>query len=336
MDDYKDYISSVLCSFAVGDALGMATEFMNREYISDNFGLVEEFVSPDISFIHADLKMGQITDDTEQTLFLLERYIKDGFISPYNTAEALLKWIEDTGAVEKGYVGPNSLKALNDVKRGIDLKLTGKNGTTCGSSMRVLAPVLFMGKCGEEQLKISIADCGIPTHNTNLAMEGSMALGFAFNAAISGAKIEEIIDFSIRGGEIGKKISANEFVGPSSTQRIKYLKKEIETIRNDTELINFLYYVFGTTMETYDVVPASIAIFLHSGKDVWKAIKIGASIGGDTDTIAAISGALCAAYSHSNNIPENIFRFADECNGIKMKITPIVEGISKIWRIKHE
>ena len=36
------------------------------------------------------------------------------------------------------------------------------------------------------------------------------------------------------------------------------------------------------------------------------ALKLCASLGGDTDTVGALVGALCAAYAGSHNIPQNI------------------------------
>ena len=63
-------------AFAVGDALGMPTEFMTQEAIKSKFGLVEKLIDPSVSQIHTNLKKGQITDDTEQNPTLLRLIIE--------------------------------------------------------------------------------------------------------------------------------------------------------------------------------------------------------------------------------------------------------------------
>jgi len=318
MNNKQIYISNILYSFAVGDAMGMVTEFMDRKTISERYGIVSELLSPKDSFIHSDLKKGQVTDDTEQNIYLLGRYLEDNCVTPENTLEALLKWIKETDAIKKGYIGPNSLKALNSVKNGGSIYEAGKSGTTCGSAMRVLAPVLFSYKSEKDILISSVKNCGIPTHNNNLAMESSMAIGFAFYSALKGANMSEITNAFIEGGEIGRRISPNIFVGPSVVQRIKIIKDHINSFCNDEEFMNFIYYVFGTTMEAVDIVTAAMGIFMFAKKDVWKAIRIGASIGGDTDTVAALAGGLSASYYGNNNIPSEIMDYVIKNNNLKI------------------
>ncbi|MBA7635202.1 hypothetical protein ES703_42803 [subsurface metagenome] len=154
-------------AFAVGDALGMPTEFMTHEAIKSKFGLVEKLLDPSVSPIHPNLKKGQITDDTEQNLYLIETYYRS---------------------------------------------------------------------------------CSLPTHNTN--------------------------------------------IGASSGERIRYFLKGMKILKSTEEALSFIYNVVGTSMESNEVVPASIAVFAYAREDVWLSLKMGASCGGDTDTIAAIAGLL--------------------------------------------
>ena len=70
--------------------------------------------------------------------------------------------------------------------------------------------------------------------------------------------------------------------------------------------MDFIYYVYGTTLASVDVAAAAMCIFLTAKDDVWLSIRMGASIGGDTDTIAALAGALSAAYALSHGQPLNI------------------------------
>lgn len=307
----------ILEAFAAGDALGMPTEFMTHRQIKRKFGFVSELIDPKYSMIHSKrLKLGEVTDDTEQVLYLIEEYHKDNSFSEETVKRALLRWFKECKPDEKGYIGPNTKKTIDFFDKGIEVEA---NGTTSGAPMRVLAPVLYHMDKDESSLITSIENCVIPTHNTNLAIESSLAVGFAYYYASKGANTNEIIDSAIKGAKIGEKLTEREFVGPSIAERLKIIKQYIPEADEVDKFLQKIYYIFGTTMEAVDVAGAAIAIGTYCKDDVWLAIRMGASIGGDTDTIAAIAGALSAFQAGNHNIPEGIIHLIQNENNISFK-----------------
>lgn len=307
----------ILEAFAAGDALGMPTEFMTYRQIKRKFGFVSELIDPKYSIIHSKgLKLGEVTDDTEQVLFLIEEYREDRKFSEETVKRALLRWFKECKPDEKGYIGPNTKKAIECFEQRLDFEA---NGTTSGAPMRVLAPVLYHINKDESSLITSIINCVIPTHNTNLAIESSLAVGFAYYYASKGANTNEIIDAAIKGAKIGEKFTDREFVGPSIVERLKIIKKCIQEENKVDTFLQKIYYIFGTTMEAIDVAGAAIAIGTYCKDDVWLAIRMGASIGGDTDTIAAIAGALSAFQASCPNIPQDIIHLIQQANNISFK-----------------
>ena len=63
----------------------------------------------------------------------------------------------------------------------------------------------------------------------------------------------------------------------------------------------------------------AMSIFLIKGEDVFGALRLCASLGGDTDTIGALVGALCAAYAGGHNIPEDILHTVVERNHLDLE-----------------
>jgi len=329
-------VSSVLEAFAVGDAMGMPTEFMTRREISEQFGEISSLIPAECSAHHDDLPSGSVTDDTEQTLYLLRRYCHDGEVSVGGTMSALLAWIRETDAVAKRYIGPSSLKALQAIENGASAETAGTTGTTCGGIMRTLAPVLCChvastasvnpaGSVGsdsagsetdvcvrkntdafENELLRCIRDCLLPTHNTSPALEAAGAYGYAVAAALRGAALDEILDAALRGAGRACALAPYASCGASSACRIRFLAAYVPAVASSSELLDFLFGVFGTGLESADVCSAVFGLFLHAKKDVWLAIRLASQIGGDTDTIAALAGALCAAYAGGHNIPVEI------------------------------
>lgn len=320
---------AALEAFATGDALGMPTEFMTRNYIEKKFGLVDKLLDPSVSFIHGNLFKGQITDDTEQNLYLIDEYYKDKCVSINGTVNGLIKWIDETGADKNGYIGPSSLKALKEIEKGIDPAKAGKGGTTCGAPMRAFSPALCIKGGDYSSLSNAIYNSTVPTHNTGIAMEAAMSIGFAVhNAALIGS-YEEILKSSLEGARIGRTLSSNDYVGPSTEKKISYILREIENFSTSGEVMDFIYYVMGTGMESSDVVPAVIGIFAWAKDDVWQAIRMGASIGGDTDTIAAIAGGISALYARKHNIPRDVIDSVIKSN--KLNLNSYAKKLSELF-----
>ena len=299
-------VRMILEALMAGDAMGMPTEFMSRKEIRETFGgWVSELIDTSQSKLHRDLPTGSATDDTEENLWLLRRYCTDGKLTVENTVQGLLSWIEETDAIKHHYIGPSAAKALNAVREGASPYESGKGGTTCGGMMRTPSAFLFCPEQSEEMLAENIFHCLIPTHFTSEAMEAAGAYGFALRAAYYGASFDEVIEASQRGAEmlLGKMDEIHS--APSSAARILEVCRKARAL-SDKELLDWMHDVLGCGLPSADVCGAVFAVFAAAGKDVFRGICLGASMGGDTDTIAALSGALCAAYCGGHNIPKAI------------------------------
>lgn len=132
-----------------------------------------------------------------------------------------------------------------------------------GSAMRV-SPVAYFGKTIDKVKKLSETVTKV-THNHPEGLKGAEATAVSIFMARNGATIEEI----------RKEIEENYYD----------LDFTIDEIR-DT-------YEFNETCQ--DTVPQAIKAFLES-KDFEDAIRIAISVGGDSDTLAAITGSIAGEY----------------------------------------
>lgn len=324
-------IVEVLEAFAVGDALGMATEFMTRSEIISTLGAVTDLVDSNLSAHHSDLSKGTVTDDTEQTLALLERYLQEG-VSVDSTVKALLIWIEESDAVSKRFIGPSSLKALHSIKEGADPKEAGKGGTTCGGLMRIVGPVLYAASLGadkSEMLQMVVTSL-VPTHYTSQALEASCAYASALYAALEGSSVDQIVDAAIEGGYYGLGEAPYQGCGASSVKRLIFVREYLKTNPSDEDLLDFLFSVLGTGLESADVFSAVFALFLAHPGDTFKVLCLAASVGGDTDTIAALVGALSRAYAPDSSIPPSILSTVYRVNDLSLdSISKRLEGLKR-------
>ena len=306
--------SHILQAYAVGDAMGMPTEFMSRDAIIARFGpLLEGLQQPAMGMMHPNLAFGQVTDDTEQVLYLLRHYQKSGRVNMHETAQVLESWVRETGADVKGYIGPSSKRALAAIRQGIAPEKAGEGGTTCGGIMRVPAAVLYRHRHSLEGLREDVYQCLAPTHNSVTALEAAGAYAAALHSAMQGASLEQILDAACRFGEEMKQLSPHDSCAPSCRARIRFAQQAAQQ-HDQHQLLDVAHHLIGTGLASADVCFAVFAIFCHAGKDAWLAIRMGASVGGDTDTIAALAGALSAAYAGRHNIPAHVLTAVLEAN----------------------
>ena len=303
--DKQTRIDAALLAFACGDALGMATEFMTREQIEGAFpGGVTRLLEQKDSQNHGDLTPGSVTDDTEQVAYLLERYRAKGEVTVEDTADALLAWIRETGAVEKHYIGPSSLKALTAIEKGADPATAG-TGTTCGGIMRTPAAVCFDPDQTMDRLRENVRIALLPTHNTSEALEAAGCYGAALLTALRGGTVTEVIAAALENGPLTAALAPWQGCAASSAARIREAASWGDLPRE--ELFHRLYDLWGTGLPSADVCGAVFALFLAAKGSAYEAISLGASLGGDTDTIAALAGALTAAQAGESDVPDPIW-----------------------------
>lgn len=314
-----NHIKAILEGFAVGDAMGMSTEFMTRTQIAKTLGEVTTLVDSHLSANHSDLAKGTVTDDTEQTLYLLNRYLKQG-VTIDSTVDGLLAWIDESDAIAKRYIGPSSLKALKAIKEGVDPRDAGKHGTTCGGLMRTLAPTLYAlaKNLDRRQMLEMVVTCLTPTHYTSQALEAACAYACAVAEAVQGGSVAEIIEAAYEGGRYGLSQAPYQACAASSLGRLTFLVEYLKGEHSEDELLGFLYSVLGTGLESADVFSSVFALFLYDPGQTFRSICLATRVGGDTDTIAALVGALNRSYTLDSPIPASVLDTVYRVNNLNL------------------
>ena len=82
MADLLDRATGMLAGVAIGDALGMPSEFLTPAHIQDWYGHIGAFVPPHPTHPHHRLPAGSVTDDTDHTLLLADLLLDQGRIEP--------------------------------------------------------------------------------------------------------------------------------------------------------------------------------------------------------------------------------------------------------------
>ena len=302
--------------FACGDAVGKATEFMTPQDIASVFGRITAMPDISKSITHSDLPLYAVTDDTEQNLWLLRRYLKDKAVTIENTVDELLKWIDGTDAIRKHYIGPSSLKALQGIKNGEDPLKAGINGTTCGGIMRVPAAV-FAARILNLDLDTCIYNALVCTHNNSIALESAYAYAYALSYALDnpGCSNKDLLGKAKEGCTAGLSKAPWISAGASLLDRLIFLEKMDLRRYEEQAFKSFIYGVLGTGLPSYETASAVFALLLYTDDPV-KTMFLSAELGGDTDTIGALACSLSGVRNLEAEMPEEIEKPVLEYNRI--------------------
>ena len=317
--DLARILQAALEAFVVGDALGAPVEYMPREQLVERLGFVNDLLDPRQSYIHQYLPKGSVTDDTSQLLVVWQQYLLDKKVTLEGTVKALLQWYREAPPHIKKCIGPTSAKALKRLEEGESPEITGSAGITCGGVMRVPAVAICTPRAQYAELAENVYLSLLPTHNTNIALEAATALAFAIHAAMEGAERDDVIEKAFSGAVIGRRRGVT-FVGASTLARLKIIITTLPTLKSPKCLMEYLYNVIGTEMVANQVVPVVFGLSFWAQQNPWQAITMGASLGGDTDTIAALTGFLATLLNAGNHfIPQEIVDYVLKVNNIDVQ-----------------
>jgi poly(ADP-ribose) glycohydrolase ARH3 len=273
-----DRFLGCLLGQAVGDALGAPFEGLPADFVFWHAGSVAELLAkpPDGPLPY--------TDDTQMMIGVAEALLQDGEIRP----PTLLSRFAANYQPERGY-GAGARKLLEAAIRGEDWDRLadtifpgGSFGN--GAAMRV-APVglVFAHDLSRvaEQAKLS----AYPTHRHPLGVEGARLLAVAVALAAEGPPLNRGAFYR----ELTRDCREEEFRWQLGAAR---------KLR-DTDSLAFL----GNSLPAHRSVVTSIACFTTCPKSFRGCVEKAIALGDDTDTLAAMAGALCGAHLGIAGIP---------------------------------
>jgi len=298
---------------ACGDAFGMPNSFLRLPVWRTTME-----PGPDNSPYHAGYPAGRITDDTEQAQSLSVAFEQsDGRLNHLLVAVELEAWFDRVGGDQSLAVGPSTKLALGQIKRGVSVEEAGRRGVTNGAPMRIAAVGVWaaLHDYTFDQLLQDVHAACIPTHNTSVAIAGSAAVAAAVWSGIRGLEWNATVDTACRAADRGAELGSWIYA-PSISARIRWACELAGSCSDEVEMVTALSDVIGMGEATAESVPAAFAAALFSRRDPARAISVAGNARGDTDTVAAMAGAIAGAFHGSGGIPEDWRTLIAKVNGL--------------------
>ena len=321
MDPRFSRAYGALAGLALGDALGMPTQEMSPAQIRAVYGRITGLVDGDASQPYAPgMPAGSVTDDTEQALLIASLLIRGRgsssgrvALNAVEFAHALLAW-EDS-MIERGsldLLGPSTKAALERVRAGEDPLTVGGAGTTNGAAMRVTPIGIAVSTEDPEAFAEAVWSSCRVTHATRQGFQSAALVAAAVSMGIDAARSPSLDLRSLLWKALTYVNSLPERgAWTPDPDVIAATRRAMQLAVNPaSSSLECLVEQVGTSVASAHAIPMAFALLARDPSP--RALLDAANIGGDTDTIGAIAGAILGAALGGEVLPADSLSMIEE------------------------
>lgn len=327
------FVGSLLGIF-VGDALGMPVEGLASGAISYRHGLVRDM-------LEARLGKGTYTDDTEMAIAVAQSLVARRGFDGAHMAAGLVAGLDRA----RGY-GRGTLEALDRVAAGVPwqragARIYGSGSFGNGSASRAGPVGLLLHRNVHEAMETARAQSDI-THSHPLGRAGAavMAAGVAL-ALRWGTESRLPPEPASFLQPIVAGLQDHEHLFDECLDKVVHVLEQCPGLpaeagdeeRGHTAIR--VAAVLGNDSRSFHSVPAAFYSFLAHPEDPEQALITAVSLGGDTDTIAAMAGALCGAYRGAEAWPDRWMGALEQGPRGRDYVTGLADDLFLTWLEIH-
>ena len=328
MDPRVSRAYGALAGLALGDALGMPTQAMSPEQIRAVYGRITGLVDGDASQPYAPgMPAGSVTDDTEQALLVASLLVRGRGSSSGRVAldagefaHALLAW-EDS-MIERGsldLLGPSTKAALERVRAGEDPLSVGGAGTTNGAAMRVTPIGIAVSTADPEVFADAVWSSCQVTHATRQGFQSATLVAAAVSMGIDTPRSAASDMTALLWKAVSYVDSLPERgAWTPDPDVVAATRRAMQLVANPaSSSLECLVEQVGTSVASAQAIPMAFALLARDPSP--QALLDAANLGGDTDTIGAIAGAILGAALGVEVLPTDSLTMIEEVSHLGLQ-----------------
>ncbi|MGF1578502.1 MAG: ADP-ribosylglycohydrolase family protein [Gemmataceae bacterium] len=298
----EDRFIGCLLGLAIGDALGGLFEAQSPNHLRSRFDNVDTLI---------DYPTEQLTytDDTQMTIGVAETLVEHGEILEEKLCHAFV----NNYLPSRGY-GRGARRILDAMEDGRDYTAVAETVFPGGSygngaAMRV-APVGLLFHSDRDRVQEQARLSAWPTHKHPLGIVGAQLLACA-------------VAICIDADEIDRDYFSQQLTACCQSREFEQKLAIAATVTSPEGLGQL-----GNGIQALESVVTSITSFLLTPNSYAETVANVIFLGGDTDTTAAMAGALSGAYLGTEGIPKRLIDLLEDWNKGK---TYLRELGQKLW-----
>ncbi|HEX5269927.1 MAG TPA: ADP-ribosylglycohydrolase family protein [Gemmataceae bacterium] len=289
--DLLDRFRGCLLGLAAGDALGGRFEAQSPDWITGRYPTPAALVAdPPGDTLH-------YTDDTQMAIGVAETLVENLEV----LEERLCHHFVANYVPSRGY-GRGARCVLEAMEEGQDYRTVAATQFPSGSlgnggAMRV-APVGLLFHDDLDEVWEQARRSALPTHTHPLGIEGAQLLAVAVALCLRPTEFDRAAFFE----ELLRRCQSDEYRGRLERAAAAQSPEDVARL--------------GNGIKAPESVPTAIALFASAPESYTEVVGRAILLGGDTDTIAAMAGALSGAYLGVEAIPAALLhRLEDDVKG---------------------
>lgn len=275
-----DQFSGCLLGLAIGDALGAPVEGLGEDLIHSMAPVSELVNNPSGGTLF-------YTDDTQMTIGVAETLVRCGEIREQELCSAFARNYDPARGYGQGARRVIEAMATGDNWQELAATLFPGGSYGNGAAMRV-APVGLLFCDDLERVAAEAEESARPTHVHPLGIDGARLIALA-------------VALALRGGPFDREQFLTELHHWAQTEEFEWQLETARALDPWDSLISF-----GNSLEAHRSVVTAIACFTSSPNDYLSVVSRAIAQGNDTDTLAAMAGAISGARLGINGIPTHL------------------------------
>jgi ADP-ribosylglycohydrolase len=297
----QDKARGSFIGLAVGDALGSPTEGKTPNEILKQWGRVTDFVSDDQGG----------SDDTEYALFSAQLLLqKKRELTSTDVASAWRRDIINSNNAHKG-AGFSEMLTIQNLLKGLQPPQSGQHLHSWSDGLAMRVAPFGIASAGDPQFAAGLANIDGSVSHSGEGIYSGQAVAAAVAMAMADAPLDKIIQSALD-------------VIPKESWTSSSIIRGVEIGNDASDVWNALKPLHQALVCSYyfwtDVAPEAVGLafgIIAAARGKFEDTVLGAvNIGRDTDTIAAIAGAICGASNGIQAIPERWVRRISISRGI--------------------
>jgi ADP-ribosylglycohydrolase len=304
----RDRIEACLKGVAIGDAIGKQTEMLSPDEVLTWYpqgvrgfeGAPGDVIPRYRGNRKHEWRIGETTDDTERTIAVARAVIAERDVTHASIGREML---ECRKCVHPG------VKSLWEFHHAGDATRVATEHDGCGAAIRVSPVGIFRQPRDLSALVDSAREASISTHGGSLAIAAAAATAAAVSAAVDGASSQQVLSLA----EWASAVAETRWPRSSSHA----FANAIHDAHEELSAISLIRPADVAQRWFPDrpltIVPLAIALATVM-TSATEAILVATNIGGDSDSVASIAGAILGAM-YPDTINQQWYEIVERING---------------------
>jgi ADP-ribosylglycohydrolase len=303
-----DRIAGCLKGMATGDAIGKQTELLSHEDVFRWYphgirgfeGTLGNIIPRYSGKRKREWRIAETTDDTERTIAVARAIIANqGRVEHTSVGREMLRC---TKCVHPG------VKSLWEFHQAADPARVATNHDGCGAAIRVAPVGIIYTSDRLDDLVNGAREASVSTHGGSVAIAAAAATAAAVSAAIDDASTSEILGVAeFAAAEAERRWPGHGAPFAEAIRRVHDELKQLPEVHPSD--VAARWFPDRPMM----IVPLAIGLstVMHSAET---AILLAANIGGDSDSVGSIAGAILGA-RYPSSVNERWYAATEKVNG---------------------